>query len=61
VDEIYVVDGERVQKDQLLLVIENEELASELTELQLQVRQSEIRGRQHELNRRYAAFQAETE
>jgi len=61
VDEIYVVDGERVQKDQLLLVIENDEFASELTELGLQIKQSEIRGRQHEQNRRYAAFQAEIE
>lgn len=56
---IHVQSGQPVEADQLLVTLENRELAHELTELELEVRQSEIRGRKHEQKGELAAEQAE--
>lgn len=61
VREIHAADGRKVMGGDLLMVLENDELASEIADLQLQIRQSDVRSRQHEHRGRLAALQAENE
>jgi len=56
---IHVQSGQQVEEGQLLVTLENRELSHELTALELEIRQSEIRGRQHEQQGELAAQQAE--
>lgn len=59
VQKILVEEGQQVEAGQVLLELRNDELVQDLADLDLQVRQSEIRGRQHEQQRKLAALQAE--
>ncbi|QDU99024.1 HlyD family efflux transporter periplasmic adaptor subunit [Lignipirellula cremea] len=59
VQSIHVQSGQQVQPGELLVVLENRELVRELADLQLQIRQSELRGRQREQKGELAAEQAE--
>ncbi len=61
VREVHVESGQSVQLGQLLVILENRQLACDLADLELQIRQSEIRGRHHEQERNVAAQQAEVE
>lgn len=59
VREIHVQSGQSVQAGQLLIVLENRELACELADLELQIRQSEVRGQRHQQKGEVAQEQAE--
>jgi putative peptide zinc metalloprotease protein len=59
VREIHVQSGEEVVEGQLLVSMENLELRRDVADLQLQIAQSEIRGRLHEQNGERAERQAE--
>jgi putative peptide zinc metalloprotease protein len=59
VSEIRVASGQQVERGQLLVVLENRQLARDLSDLELQIRQSEIRGRRSEQQGELAAQQAE--
>ena len=61
VREIHVQSSQQVRQGQLLVVLENRELSRELADLEFAIRQSEIRGRQHEQQGELAAEQAEQE
>ena len=61
VAEVHVQSGQLVGHDQLLVTLRNRELSRELADLALQVRQSNIRGHQHEQQGKLAAQQAEQE
>ncbi|MDP6555054.1 MAG: efflux RND transporter periplasmic adaptor subunit [Pirellulaceae bacterium] len=60
VREIRVQSGEEVEKGQLLALLENRELVRDVADLEIQIDQSEIRGRHHEQKGERAAQQAET-
>lgn len=60
VREIHVQSGQRVEEGQLLVVLENRELAREIADLELQIRQSVIRSRRHEQRSETAKEQAES-
>ncbi len=57
--EVFVRNGQFVRAGDPLIRIENKELLNELADLQLQIRQSLVRGRQFEHEHKTAAFQAE--
>ena len=61
VRKIHVADGEQVAFGQLLIELENEELANELADIQVAIEQSDIRRRQLIRKRETAAVQVETE
>lgn len=59
ISEIHVASDQLVDRGQLLVTLENRELTNKLADLALQIRQSEIRGHQHEQKGELAAEQAE--
>jgi putative peptide zinc metalloprotease protein len=59
VKEVHVESSQQVETGQLLVVLENRQLARDVADLELQLRQSELRGRQHEQKGELAAQQAE--
>ncbi len=59
VRQILVKSGQCVEQGQLLAVLENRELSRDVADLDLAIRQSEIRGFQHEQKGELAAQQAE--
>lgn len=59
--EIHVIDGAAVSPGQLIAVLQNDELACQLAQLELEIQQCEVRSRQHEQHRRFADVQAENE
>ncbi|MGE0608170.1 MAG: HlyD family efflux transporter periplasmic adaptor subunit [Pirellulales bacterium] len=61
VRKILVRSGQQVQPGQLLVVLENKELACELASLELRLRQSVLRGQRHEQKKELALEQAEAQ
>jgi len=59
VRELHVQSGEEVEEGQLLVTLENLELVRDVADLELQINQSELRGRLHEQKWEQAAQQAE--
>ena len=61
VRQIHVADGEQVVQGQLLIELENEELANEVADIRVAIEQSDIRRRQFIGNHETASAQVETE
>lgn len=61
VRRIHVVDGEQVAYGQLLIELENEELANEVADIKASIHQSTVRSRQHIGKHDTAAAQVEAE
>ncbi|MFO0817276.1 MAG: efflux RND transporter periplasmic adaptor subunit [Pirellulales bacterium] len=61
VRDVLVADGQRVEEGELIAVLESDELMRELADLDLQIRQSELRARRLEQKHDYAGQQAEIE
>ncbi|NQT11230.1 MAG: biotin/lipoyl-binding protein [Planctomycetes bacterium] len=61
VRQVHVQSGQHVAAGQLIAVLENHELQNELDDLELSIRQSDVRCRQLELQGKLAACQAEME
>ncbi len=59
--EIHVAGGQTVKQGDVLAVLENGELTTELKDLELTIKQSEIKSRAHHRKGRLAAYQAELE
>jgi putative peptide zinc metalloprotease protein len=60
VREIHTSDGKWAAAGEILLVLENDDLALELADLELQIAESELKARQHQQQQELAAYQAET-
>jgi multidrug efflux pump subunit AcrA (membrane-fusion protein) len=61
VRRIHVADGEQVAEGQLLIELENEELANEVADIKVAIQQSDIRRSQSIRNHETAAVQVEAE
>jgi putative peptide zinc metalloprotease protein len=59
--EIHVQSGQQVEEGQLLVSMENRDLARDVADLKIQIEQSEIRGRLHEQKRERTEQQSEAE
>ena len=59
VREVHMQSGDIVAAGQLLVTLENRQLATDLKSLEIDIRQSKIRGRRHEQDHELAAEQAE--
>ena len=59
VSDIRVESGQKVDAGQVIAVIENEELQMEVAQLELQIKQTEIKSRSHRRRGEMAAYQAE--
>jgi len=60
VRDVLVRDGQFIEKGQVLAVLANDELKTQLADLDLRIEQSKIRSRQHQKNQEMAVFQVES-